>query len=125
MKSDALKKAARMKSDGCLSRTLAAIDRLKREKRPVTFASVCAEAHVSRSYLYGNQYLHEIIVKARGIEAASTTASDLNKMIEMQKIEIQRLSRELARLSRIEERAKQLQQENHDLKEQLKTAYEY
>ena len=125
MKTDALKKAARMKSDECLSRTLAAIDRLKRKGIAVTFASVGAEAHVSRSYLYGNVYLREMITQSRMAQSSDSAASDLNRLIDMQKIEIQRLTRELARLQKIEEKAKRLQEENRELKEQLKTAYTY
>ena len=125
MKTDALKKAARMKSNDCLSRTLAAIDRLKLHGQAITFATVGSEAHVSRSYLYGNAYLREMIVQYRTVQPSDSAASDLNQMIVMQRIEIQRLTRELARLQKIEERAKRLQEENHELKEQLKTAYTY
>ena len=125
MKTDGLKKAARLKSNACLSKALAAIDKLKREERAVTFASVSQEAGISRSYLYGNMYLHDLITKTRETQPVNSAAADLNSMIEMQRVEIQRLKRELARLSKIEERAKHLQEENATLKEQLKTDYTY
>lgn len=70
-------------------------------------------------------YLHDLITKTRETQPVNSAAAELNSMIEMQRVEIQRLRRELARLSKIEERAKHLQEENATLKEQLKTAYTY
>ena len=66
-----------------------------------------------------------MIAQYRTAQPSDNAATDLNQIIDMQKVEIQRLTRELARLQKIEERAKRLQEENHELKEQLKTAYTY
>ena len=123
MKTAGIKKAARMKADRCFSNAMAAIDRLKKEGRRVTFASVMEEASVSRSYLYGNQYLRKVIEKER--EADTPAASEKEMLLSAQSVEIKRLTREVTRLAKCEEQLAKLKQENEALKEQLKTAYRY
>ena len=120
---DGLKKAARAKSDACLSRSLSAIDALKKEMKPVTFSSVMEKAHVSRAFLYGNKYLREMIEKARSKPEPNTSSQQM--LMIAQEIEIKRLLREVERLRKYEDQANRLQKENSELKEQLKIAYQY
>ena len=121
---DGLKQAAKRKSNGCFSRTLSAIDCLKKQGEDVTFSAVMQKANVSRAYLYGNSYLSDLIRSSRD-ERGTDNKESPQAQIDAYRIEIRRLKAEIERLKKKEIQCQTLQKENEELKEQLKTAYQY
>lgn len=58
-------KLAKEKSRRVRGSVIEAIDKLKQENREITFASVAAEADVSRNYLYKSEEFRPIIEELR------------------------------------------------------------
>ena len=123
-KVDALKKSAEHRAEESYKRAVVAIKKLTDEGRQITFASVAEKANVSRTYLYNHRELKAVILKKRKTTGEMRDAS-LATVIKMQKVEIDRLRRELKEAKIQAEKAERLEIENKELRAQLRTAYKY
>ncbi|MED2777911.1 DUF6262 family protein [Bacillus thuringiensis] len=92
-----------------------AIQRLIRARKNINFNSVASEAGVSKATLYNNQELRERVETLRDQQAQSPTRQQIKR--EMNETNKDALIESLKR------RIKKVEEENKQLREQLKFAY--
>jgi hypothetical protein len=123
MNTDNLLNASQRKAKECHARTTAAIAEIIAAGKPLTFSSVMRTAGVSRTYLYQHDEFRKQIM---GNQYQPRQAQDSQAaLIRIQKAEIARLKRELAKARKRLEKIDALESENQSLKRQLRTAYTY
>jgi hypothetical protein len=123
MNTDNLLNASKRKSRECHTRTASAIAEIIAAGKPLTFSSVMRAAGVSRTYLYQHDEFRKQIM---GNQYQPRQAQDSQAaLIRIQKAEIARLKRELAKAQKRLEKIDALESENQSLKRQLRTAYTY
>lgn len=106
-----------------------AIDKLKSEKKDITFSTVSKEAGVSRNYLYKSDEFRPIIESLRNISIKKVQTKDAKDLIiETQKRKINELNKKLKKYSSYDELERKYNDalgEIEELKKQLKKAYKY
>jgi len=106
-----------------------AIDKLKSEKKDITFSTVSKEAGVSRNYLYKSDEFRPIIESLRNISIKKVQTKDAKDLIiETQKRKIDELNKKLKKYSSYDELERKYNDalgEIEELKKQLKKAYKY
>ena len=106
-----------------------AIDKLKSEKKDITFSTVSKEAGVSRNYLYKSDEFRPIIESLRNISIKKVQTKDAKDLIiETQKRKIVELNKKLKKYSSYDELERKYNDalgEIEELKKQLKKAYKY
>lgn len=131
-KTDKIVEMAHRKATNRQQEVIDTVMRMQQEGKKVTFYSVMKETGASKSYLYTNQTIYDIIVKARDGQLPKTPRSKQSKdaIIKMQKSRIEELERKISSMqSENDESYKSKYQkaaaENKELKEQLRVAYSY
>ncbi|QWG94740.1 DUF6262 family protein [Bacillus toyonensis] len=92
-----------------------AIQRLVRANEPINFNSVASEAGVAKATLYNNQKLRNQIESLRQQQAQVPTLKQIKRKINE--------SNKDAIIESLKRRVKRLEEENKQLREQLKVAY--
>lgn len=118
-----LRKASALKAKKCHDRVAAAIAKIVSSGQRLTFSSVSQEAGVSRTYLYRNEKFRQAISGAE--YRSSDKSKSLESLVQIQKVEISRLSKELSSAQKQLEKLNALKAENEALKKQLRVAYSY
>lgn len=131
-KTDRIVEMAHKKATDRQKEVMDAVKRMQKEGKKITFYSVMKETGASKSYLYTNKAIYDIIVEARDGQAPKTprAAQSKDAIIKMQKSKIMELERKISSLqSENDESYKAKYQrvaaENQELKEQLRVAYSY
>ncbi len=105
------------------------INRMIDEDDKITFYSVFQKAGVSKSFVYNNQEIREIIEHHRKSPIKKTQTKDAKDIIiESQKRKIKELEKELSKYRKDElwkEKYEKLKDEHEELKIQLQKAYDY
>ena len=123
MNTENLLNASRRKAKECHTRTASAIAEIIAAGKPLTFSSVMRAAGVSRTYLYQHDEFRKQIM---GKQYQPRQCQDSQgALIRIQKAEISRLKRELAKAQKRLEKVDALEAENQSLKRQLRAAYTY
>lgn len=92
-----------------------AIQRLIRASEPINFNSVASEAGVAKATLYNNQELRDRIETLRQQQAQAPTPKQIKREINN--------SNKDAIIESLKRRIKKIEEENKQLREQLKVAY--
>lgn len=107
-----IKAYAEAKNKATIDKVNKAIDKLKRQGKPINFETVCKEAEVSRATLYNNAQLKERILSLRGI----SKVSPLDVMVAFKKDKLQLKD---DKISALRGRIKMLEDDKKKLIEQL------
>ncbi len=112
---EGLKRSARLRREGALARTTAALQRMEIADREINFRTVAAEAGVSTAWLYGQQELRLRIIRSRKSQGHATPPPSASQGHE-------RLSRQSV-VATLRLRIKTLEAKNRELAEMLECAY--
>ncbi len=109
----AVTRLAAEKSEQARQRTREAIQRLQQQRKPINFSSVCAAAHVSKTFLYDPRHadLAQEIRRLRAlpVSPSMTLPSPKGKSVGAKDAQIARLKE---RVQKLEQHVRELQQEN-------------
>jgi Family of unknown function (DUF6262) len=108
-----LKRSARSRSDGAMSRASTSIRQMRSEEVEINFRSVAAHAGVSTAWLYRTKSLRDKIMKARNTSPAVGGEVPQHRL---------RLSHERV-VATLRLRIRTLEEINRELKEQLEATY--
>jgi Family of unknown function (DUF6262) len=108
-----LKRSARSRSDGAMSRASTSIRQMQSEEVEINFRSVAAHAGVSTAWLYRTKSLRDKIMKARNTSPAVGGEVPQHRL---------RLSHERV-VATLRLRIRTLEEINRELKEQLEATY--
>jgi hypothetical protein len=108
-----LKRSARSRSDGAMSRASTSIRQMQSEEVEINFRSVAAHAGVSAAWLYRTKSLRDKIIKARNTSPAVGGEVPQHRL---------RLSHERV-VATLRLRIRTLEEINRELKEQLEATY--
>ena len=108
-----LKRSARSRSDGAMSRASTSIRQMQSEEVEINFRSVAAHAGVSTAWLYRTKSLRDKIMKARNTSPAVGGEVPQHRL---------RLSHERV-VAALRLRIRTLEEINRELKEQLEATY--
>ncbi len=108
-----LKRSARSRSDGAMSRASTSIRQMQSEEVEINFRSVAAHAGVSTAWLYRTKSLRDKIMKARKTSPAVGGEVPQHRL---------RLSHERV-VATLRLRIRTLEEINRELKEQLEATY--
>lgn len=109
-------KLAKEKSRKTRGSVIKAIDKLKRDNKKITFASVATKANVSRNYLYKSEEFRPIIEELRGDSNRIHQSKDTRDLIiEQQQQKIAELTEVLKKYESFNELKLKYQKTLHEL----------
>ena len=112
-----------LKQKNTTTQSLLPLQKIVSSGQRLTFSSASQEAGVSRTYLYRNEKFRQAISGAE--YRSSDKSKSLESLVQIQKVEISRLSKELSSAQKQLEKLNALKAENEALKKQLRVAYSY
>jgi hypothetical protein len=122
-KTDNIINLAKKKSEDKEKLVLSVIDEMLKEHRKITFYGVQKASGVSKSYMYKNARIREVITSIRDKDKEPDLSSETEgNLIDAMKLEIHRLKSEVARLQRDdlwEEKYKNSRAENEVLRNRI------
>ena len=120
---------AKEKSEEKKQKVIDTINKMLENDEKISFYSVYQKAGVSKSFVYNNEEIREVIEHHRKNPTKKTQSKDAKDVIiESQKRKIKELEKEIKALQKDEswkEKYEKLLEENKKLKQQLETAYKY
>ena len=120
---------AKEKSDEKKQKVIDTINKMIESGEKITFYSVYQKAGVSKSFVYNNKVIREVIEQHRKNPTKRSQSKDAKDVIiESQKRRIKELEKEINVLEKDEmwkEKYEKLNEENKQLKTQLEKAYKY
>lgn len=126
-----IKELAKEKSEKRKAEVIKVIKSMIKNGESVSFYSVNKKSGASKSYLYNNEEIYNLIQEARGkeVEKKKTTESK-DSIINMLNLKIKKLESEIKALQDGNSDSYKLKyekvlEENYKLKEQLKNSYNY
>lgn len=143
---ECLQAAAKRRSEDSRNRVLAALELMRKTRKPINVSSVAKAAGVSKNYIYTTPELRELVIGERDADATKVSAPSKSELVSLLKRENKRLLSEIEILTsddlysdtwkaRYEEERKAREQleadllkarhEVRELKRQLRAAYDY
>lgn len=120
---------AKEKTEVKKQKVIETINQMLENEEKITFYSVYQKAGVSKSFVYNNKEIREIIEQHRKLPSKKTQSKDAKDVIiESQKRKIKELEKEIKKYQKDElwkEKYEKLYEENQQLKKQLEKAYKY
>lgn len=122
---------AKEKSKRRQEEVLLAIKKMEKSKESISFYSVAKKTGASKSYLYGNELISFTIKKAReGSQTSKRSKESKDAIIKSLLLKIKLLEKEKSDLiagneESYKNKCERLQEENRELKSQLRAAYKY
>lgn len=120
---------AKEKSEEKKQKVIDTINKMIENEEKITFYSVYQKAGVSKSFVYNNEEIRDVIEHHRKNPTKKVQSKDAKDVIiESQKRKIKELEKEVKALQKDEswkEKYEKLLKENKELKQQLETAYKY
>ena len=120
---------AKEKTEEKKQKVINTINQMIANEEKITFYSVYQKAGVSKSFVYNNKEIREVIEQHRKLPIKKAQTKDAKDVIiESQKRKIKELEKEIKLLQKDElwkEKYKKLYEENKDLEKQLEKSYKY
>ena len=127
-KTEKIKELAKKKSDERQDDVLKVIRKMQKDVQKVTFYGVAKATGASKSYLYNNTAISEVIRNAREENPEPRSEKSKQSIISAQRLGIRRLQKQIEDLKSTngetyKDKCEKLAQENADLRKQLENAY--
>ncbi len=128
-KSDTIVALAKERKEKREIQVLDEIKKMVSHNEKVSFYSVAKKTGASKSYLYNNDKIYNRITELRNHSSGKKTYEGKLTMIKVQSLRIKELECEVKRLKAdnsesLQKRIHDLQEENNELRKQLKVAYQ-
>ena len=130
-KTQAICEMAKEKSKKRQEEVLSAIKKMEKSEEKITYYGVAKKTGASKSYLYGNEIISSTITKAReGSQKSKRSTESKDAIIKSLLVKIKQLEKEKADIiagneDSYKRKCERLQEENMELKSQLRAAYKY
>ena len=109
-------------------RAFEVINELRDITHPINFSIIARKAGVSKSFLYKNEKIHDIIINLRMNQDVKKNENKPEEVIIQLRRKIKELEKEIEKRNKDEgwkERCSTLLEENRKLKKQLESAYKF
>lgn len=125
-KTDKIIEIAKKKSEETENKVVKVIKEMVKNEEKINFYSVYQKAGVSKSFVYNNPTIRELIEKYRSNPIKNKQTQDTKDVIiETQRKRIKELEKQLKNSVDYKTKYEKLLKENKELKKQLETAYDY
>ena len=125
MADNKLSEYSKLKSEMRQKQVVEVIEKMIAEGDKISYYSVAKKSHASKSYLYNNKLISDLINSNRNNPTKSKSDNNSSEYISELERKIRKLEKENEAINLLKQRYNDLLNENNALKQQLKVAYSY